>query len=85
MFMYLFCIYIKPIILSLFKIDKLNLTMYILTILKFPLKHISLQERTHWRMGGQGAILLPPTSHPPSPSSISISKTNKFQQFLFQK
>ena len=38
MFMYLFCIYKKPIILSLFKIDSLNFTMYILTILTCPLK-----------------------------------------------
>ena len=34
MFMYLLCIYKKPIILSLIKIDTLNFTMYILTILK---------------------------------------------------
>ena len=38
MFMYLLCIYKKPIILSLFKIDTLNFTMYILTILTCPLK-----------------------------------------------
>ena len=38
MFMYLFCIYKKAIILSLFKIDTLNFTMYILTILTCPLK-----------------------------------------------
>ena len=38
MIMYLICIYKKPIILSLFKIDTLNLTMYILTILTSPLK-----------------------------------------------
>ena len=31
--MYLLCIYRKHIILSLFNIDKLNFTMYILTIL----------------------------------------------------
>ena len=31
--MYLLCIYRKPIILSLFNIDTLNFTMYILTIL----------------------------------------------------
>ena len=36
--MYLLCIYKKPIILSLFKIDTLNFTMYILTILTCPLK-----------------------------------------------
>ena len=36
--MYLLCIYKKPIILSLFKIDTLNFTMYILTILTRPLK-----------------------------------------------
>ena len=33
MFMYLLCVYKKPIILSLLKIDKLNFTMYVLTIL----------------------------------------------------
>ena len=38
MFMHLLCIYKKPIILSLFKIDILNFTMYILTILTCPLK-----------------------------------------------
>ena len=38
MFMYLLCIYKKPIILSLFKIDTLNFTMYILTVLACPLK-----------------------------------------------
>ena len=37
-FMHLLCIYKKPIILSLFKIDTLNFTMYILTILTCPLK-----------------------------------------------
>ena len=39
------CIYLvfsKNIILSLFKIDILNATMYILTILTCPLKHMSL-------------------------------------------
>ena len=36
--MYLLCIYKKPIILSLFKIDTLNFTMHILTILTCPLK-----------------------------------------------
>ena len=36
--MYLLCTYKKPIILSLFKIDTLNFTMYILTILTCPLK-----------------------------------------------
>ena len=38
MFMYILCIYKKTIILSLFKIDTLNFTMYILTILTSPLK-----------------------------------------------
>ena len=38
MFMYLLRIYKKPIILSLFKIDTLNFTMYISTILTCPLK-----------------------------------------------
>ena len=38
MFTYFLCIYKKPIILSLFKIDTLNFTMYILTILTCPLK-----------------------------------------------
>ena len=38
MFMYLLYIYKKPIILSLFKIDTLNFTMYILAHLTFPLK-----------------------------------------------
>ena len=38
MFMHLLCIYKKSIILSLFKIDTLNFTMYILTILTCPLK-----------------------------------------------
>ena len=38
MFMHLLCIYKKPIILSLFKIDTLNFIMYILTILTYPLK-----------------------------------------------
>ena len=37
-FIYLLCIYKRPIILSLFKIDALNFTMYILTILTYPLK-----------------------------------------------
>ena len=36
--MYLLCIYKKPIILSLFEINTLNFTMYILTILTYPLK-----------------------------------------------
>ena len=36
--MHLFCIYKKLIILSLFKIDILNFTMYILTILTCSLK-----------------------------------------------
>ena len=38
MFMYLLYIYKKPIILSLFKIDTLNFTMYILANLTCPLK-----------------------------------------------
>ena len=38
MLMYLLRIDKKPIILSLFKIDTLNFTMYILTILTCPLK-----------------------------------------------
>ena len=38
MFMHLLCIYKKPIILSLFKIDTLNFIMYILTISTYPLK-----------------------------------------------
>ena len=38
MFMYLLCIYKELIILSLLKVDKLNFTMYILTILACPLK-----------------------------------------------
>ena len=37
-FMYILCIYQKNIILSLFEIDTLNFTMYILTILTCPLK-----------------------------------------------
>ena len=37
-FMYLLCIYKKPVILRLFKIDTLNFIMYILTILTCPLK-----------------------------------------------
>ena len=41
-FMYLLCIYKKVIILSLFKIYTLNFTMYILTVLTWLLKHISL-------------------------------------------
>ena len=36
--MHLFCIYKKPIILSLFKIDTLNLSIYILAILTSLLK-----------------------------------------------
>ena len=40
--MYILCIYKKTIILSLFKIDTLNFTMYILTNLTCPLKiHIT--------------------------------------------
>ena len=38
MFMYILCIYKKTIILSLFKTDILNFTMYILMILTSPLK-----------------------------------------------
>ena len=38
MFMQILCIYKKPIILSLFKIDTINFTMYILKILTCPLK-----------------------------------------------
>ena len=38
MFMHLLCIFKKPIILNLFKIDTLNFTMYIVTILTWPLK-----------------------------------------------
>ena len=38
MFMYILCVYKKTIILSLFKIDTLNFTMYILTILTSLLK-----------------------------------------------
>ena len=38
MFMYLLCIYNRPIILSLFQIDTLNFTMYILMILTCPFK-----------------------------------------------
>ena len=37
-FLYLLCIYKNPIIFSLFKIDILNFTMYILTILICSLK-----------------------------------------------
>ena len=37
-FMYLLCIYKKTITLSLFKIDTLNFTMYILKISTCPLK-----------------------------------------------
>ena len=42
MFMYLLCICKQTIILSLFKIDTLNFTMYILMILTCPLKYMSL-------------------------------------------
>ena len=38
MFMHILCIYKKTIVLSLFKIDTLNFTMYILTVLTCPLK-----------------------------------------------
>ena len=41
--MYILCIYKKnPIILGLFKIDTLNFTMYLSTILTCPLKYASL-------------------------------------------
>ena len=36
--LYLLCIYQKNMVLSLSKIDTLNITMYILTILKWSLK-----------------------------------------------
>ena len=36
--MYILCVYQKTIILCLFKIDALNFTMYVLTILTCPLK-----------------------------------------------
>ena len=36
--MYILCIYEENIVLSLFKIDTLNFTMYILTILTWSLK-----------------------------------------------
>ena len=49
MIMYLICIYKKPIILSLFKIDTLNLTMYILTILTPPLKITLLDYMSNFR------------------------------------
>ena len=42
MLMYLLSTYKKPTILTLFKIDTLNFTMYILTILAWPLKNMSL-------------------------------------------
>ena len=45
MFMYILCIYKKTIILSLLKLDTLNFTMYILTILKYPFKTTSLDYR----------------------------------------
>ena len=38
--MHLLCIYKKPIILSLFKIDTLNFTMYILTDFDLPFTNI---------------------------------------------
>ena len=44
MFMYLLCIYKKPIILSIFKIDTLNFTTYILTILTCPLKTCAIRS-----------------------------------------
>ena len=42
MFMYLLCIYEQIIVLSLYNIDTLNFTMYILTNLTCPLKNMSL-------------------------------------------
>ena len=36
--MYILCVYEKAIVLSLFEIDTLNFTMYILTILTWSLK-----------------------------------------------
>ena len=45
--MYLFCIYKKAIILSLFKIDTLNFTIYILTILTCPLKTYVIRLHDH--------------------------------------
>ena len=41
--MYLLCIYEKNIVLSLFKIDTLNFTMYILTILTWSLKTYAIR------------------------------------------
>ena len=41
MFMYLLCIYKKPVILSLFKIDILNFTMYIFNDFDMPFKNMS--------------------------------------------
>ena len=38
LFMYFLCIYKKPVILSLFRLDILNFTLYILTTLLCPLK-----------------------------------------------
>ena len=46
MFVYLLCIYKKPIILTLFKIDPLNFTIYILTILTCPLKACVIRLHT---------------------------------------
>ena len=43
--MYLLCIYKKPIILRLFKIDTLNFTMHILTVLTCPLKTYLIRLR----------------------------------------
>ena len=45
MFVYLLFIYKKPIILSLFKIDTLNFTVYILTILTCSLKTYVIRLR----------------------------------------
>ena len=43
--MYLLCIHKKLIILSLFKIDTINFTMYILAILTCPLKTYVIRLR----------------------------------------
>ena len=48
MFMYLLYICEKPITLSLFKIDTLNFTMYILANLTCPLKHVYLKHIFHY-------------------------------------
>ena len=46
--MYLLYICEKPITLSLFKIDTLNFTMYILANLTCPLKHVYLKHIFHY-------------------------------------